>query len=76
MSDWVERGREIAEYINQVEAENARLKELNRGMAFVLSLILPMAKGYADKNKVGNNANMIRRAEEILIQAERMGEGE
>lgn len=46
--------------------ERDSLREENKGLKRVLRLVLPMAKGYAIKNQVGNNLEFVRQTEELL----------
>jgi hypothetical protein len=63
---------------NKAQGENGKMDRMySRHAANVLpelvealSLILPMAKGYAHKNAVGNNWKFVEQAEQILARAE------
>lgn len=48
--------------VQQHEKDMARVRE----MAHLLQVILPMAKGYAHENPVGNNRSKVQQAEDAL----------
>ena len=58
-TDWFE---EIEEQSN-IETVLNKLEEVTRA----LRLILPMSKGYASANDVGNNAKIVREAQELVF---------